>query len=78
MYDLTPEELSTKGNGGRRQFGNYVSVAMDGGGFIPTPPDTYRPDKIAGGTTIEALQQQRNADVPISDTQKPMYQYQTM
>jgi hypothetical protein len=77
MYDLTPEELSTKGNGGRRQFGNYVPVSMDAG-FIPTPPDTYRPDKIAGGTTIEQLQQQRNAEVPISDAQKPMYQYQTM
>jgi hypothetical protein len=75
MFDLTPEELGAKGNGGRRNFGNYVPVSTDTG-FIPTPPDTYRPDKIASGTTIEQLQQQRNAEV--SSGQQPLYQYQTM
>jgi len=62
MYNLTPEELSTKGVGGRRQMYNYVSVNDNGMG-IPTPDDTYKPDKVSKGVTVEELQQQRNAEI---------------
>ena len=62
MYDLTPDELSAKGNGGRRQLYNYVS-ANDQGMYIQTPPDDYQPDKISKDVTLTTLQQQRNNDI---------------
>ncbi len=58
MYDLTPDELSAKGNGGRRQLHNYVS-ANEGIIAIQTPPDTYQPDKIDKDVTVNKLQQER-------------------
>jgi len=58
MYDLTPDELSAKGNGGRRQLYNYVS-ANEGILAIQTPPDSYQPDKIDKDVTVNTLQQQR-------------------
>ena len=58
MYDLSPDELSTKGNGGRRQIYNYVS-ANDEVIAIQTPPDTYHPDKINKEVTVNSLQQRR-------------------
>lgn len=58
MYDLTPDELSAKGNGGRRQLHNYVS-ANEGIMAIQTPPDSYQPDKIDKDITVNTLQQQR-------------------
>ena len=64
-YNLTPEELSTKGHGGRRQLYNYVPVGQDNLS-IYTPPDNYQPDKISTGTTVDVLQQQRNADIPVT------------
>jgi len=75
-YDMSPEELSAKGNGGRRQMYNYVPVETDVL-TIPTPPDTYRPDKISNGITIEALQEKRNADVPQPNT-APLFEYKQM
>lgn len=74
-YNMTPEELSAKGAGGRRQMYNYVPVGQDGN-FIPTPPDTYRPDKIASGVTIETLQEKRNSDVPQKNN-APQFEYQS-
>jgi hypothetical protein len=74
-YNMTPEELSAKGAGGRRQLYNYVPVSQDSN-FIQTPPDTYRPDKIASGVTIETLQEQRNSDVPQKNS-APQYEYQS-
>ena len=74
-YNMTPEELSAKGAGGRRQLYNYVPVDTDSN-FIQTPPDTYRPDKIATGVTIESLQEQRNADVPQKNA-TPQFEYQS-
>jgi len=74
-YNMTPEELSAKGAGGRRQLYNYVPVET-GSNFIQTPPDTYRPDKIASGVTIESLQEQRNADVPQRNA-TPQFEYQS-
>jgi hypothetical protein len=31
--------------------------------MIQTPPDTYRPDKLTEGTTIDVLQQKRNEEI---------------
>ena len=61
-YNMTPDELSAKGTGGRRQMYNYVS-ASDDIHLIPTPPDTYRPDKLSNSVTIDTLQQQRMDEV---------------
>jgi len=57
-YNMSPEELSAKGKGANRQMYNYVS-ASDDIKFINTPPDNYRPDKLANNVTIDSLQQQR-------------------
>ena len=62
-YNLTPDELSAKGNGGRRQLYNYVS-ANEEIISIQTPPDTYQVDKIDQDVTVDKLQQQRMVDVP--------------
>ena len=62
MFNLTPEELSAKGNGGRRQMYNYVS-ANDDILSINTPPDTYQPDKIDNDITVDNLQQKRMDDI---------------
>ena len=62
-YNLTPDELSAKGNGGRRQLYNYVS-ANEEIISIQTPPDTYQADKIDQDVTVDKLQQQRMDDVP--------------
>ena len=62
FYDATPDELSAKGLGGNRQMYNYVSASNDIQ-IIPTPPDTYRPDKLSNSVTIDTLQQQRMDEV---------------
>jgi len=61
-YSLTPDELSAKGVGGRRQMYNYVS-ASDDIITINTPPDTYQPDKVSNGVTVDGLQQQRMDEI---------------
>jgi hypothetical protein len=74
-YDLTPNELSAKGSGGRRSMHNYVSVSDDTDP-IYTPDDTYNPDKIAGDVTIDTLQQQRNEDIGTTTKQiQPDFTY---
>jgi hypothetical protein len=62
LYSLTPDELSAKGNGGRRQMYNYVS-AKDDIISIYTPPDTYQPDKVETGVTVDSLQQKRMDEI---------------
>ena len=62
LYNMSPEELSAKGRGGNRQMYNYVSASQESNS-IYTPPDTYQPDKVAKGTTVDILQQNRNADI---------------
>lgn len=62
MYNMSPDELSAKGNGGNRQMYNYVSV-NDSINLIKTPDDTYKPDKISNGVTIDSLQQKRMDDI---------------
>ena len=61
-YNMTPDELSAKGISNRRPLHNYVS-ASDDIHLIPTPPDTYRPDKLSNSVTIDTLQQQRMDEV---------------
>jgi hypothetical protein len=63
LYNLTPEELSSKGVGGRRQMYNYVSASQDVL-MIQTPPDNYRPDKVSNSITVETIQTQRNDELP--------------
>jgi hypothetical protein len=62
MYDMSPDELSAKGSGGNRQMYNYVSVS-DSMNLIKTPDDTYKPDKVSNGVTIDSLQQKRMDDI---------------
>lgn len=57
-FNLTPDELSAKGNSTRRNLYNYVSV-NDDIISIQTPPDTYQPDKVDSGITVDTLQQKR-------------------
>ena len=69
FYHLTPEELSAKGNGGRRPMYNYVPASQTIP-LIETPPDTYQPDKL-GDVQLDQIQQTRNADVVGSN--KPLF-----
>jgi len=62
LYSMTPDELSAKGNGGRRQMYNYVS-AQDDIVSIYTPSDTYQADKINSDVTVDSLQQKRMDDI---------------
>jgi len=65
FYNLSADELSSKGSGGRRQMYNYVSASHAlTGGSIPTPPETYRPDKVSKDVTVESLSSQREVFVP--------------
>ena len=59
FYNMSPEELSSKGRGGMRQMYNYVPASTETL-HINTPPDTYRPNKISSDVTIDTLEQQRN------------------
>jgi len=68
FFSLTPEELSAKGNGGRRQMYNYVS-ANDDVISIPTPPDTYQADKVDQDVTVDGLQQKRMNEIEQTSAQ---------
>tara|TARA_Y100000389_G_C17461788_1_gene522333 strand:- start:3357 stop:3962 length:606 start_codon:yes stop_codon:yes gene_type:complete len=65
-YDLTPDELSAKGNSERRNMHNYVSVDNDLQ-LIETPPDTYTADKISSDVTLDTLQQKRMDEVSMGN-----------
>ena len=62
-YDLTADELSTKGKSNNRPLHNYVSYS-DNLQLIDTPEDTYKPDKVSSDLTIDQLQQQRMNEIP--------------
>ena len=70
-FNAPHEELSAKGNGAARQMYNYVSADNSTNSVIQTPPDSYKPDKIGEGCTIESLQNQRNQDIPQSGPPNP-------
>ena len=65
FFDMTDQDLSTKGIGGKRPLYNYVSANQENSLFIETPPDNYRPDKLSNNVNIESLQNMRNNDVSI-------------
>ena len=69
-YDMTPDELSSKGKGGMRQMHNYVSIS-NSEHFINTPPDTYKPNKLSNSVTIENLQKLRDGEMPMNN--KPAF-----
>jgi hypothetical protein len=62
FYNMTSEELSAKGKGGRREMYNYVPAELEVIS-ISTPPDTYQPDKVAKSITVDVLQQERTAQI---------------
>jgi hypothetical protein len=62
-YNASDKELSAKGNGVSRQTFHYVKANEDPPS-ISTPPDTYRPDKVAQNITVESLQEIRNDEIP--------------
>jgi hypothetical protein len=70
FYNMSPDELSAKGNGGMRQMYNYVS-AEHNLYSIQTPVDTYKPDKVGDSVSIESLEQKRNKDVPLVEPANP-------
>ena len=63
FYNMSSDELSAKSKGGNRQMYNYMPATHDALSAIPTPPDTYRPDKVASNVTIDVLEQKRQKDV---------------
>lgn len=58
--DMSPTDLSAKGNGGLRMMHSYSGI-MDNQ-KIETPEDDYEPDKI-GEVDLGKIQSQREADV---------------
>jgi hypothetical protein len=63
LYDLSPEDLSAKSTSAKRPMYQYVSAQSHQPFQIPTPPDTYRPDKVDSSLTVESLEQKRNIEV---------------
>jgi hypothetical protein len=63
LYDLSPDDLSAKSMSTKRPMYNYVSATNHEAFQIPTPPDTYRPDKVDPSLTLEVLEQKRNTEV---------------
>ena len=63
LYDLTPDDLSAKSQSTKRPMYNYVSATNHQSYQIPTPPDTYRPDKVDSSLTLEDLEKKRNTEV---------------
>jgi len=61
-YNMSADELSAKGKGGRREMYNYVPADIEVIS-ISTPPDTYQPDKVAKSITVDVLQQERTAQI---------------
>lgn len=70
-YNMSPEELSAKGRGAKRQMYNYVSAGHDII-TIQTPPDNYEPDKVEEGVSIDTLIQKRNKEITPSIPMNPL------
>ena len=69
MFNASVEDLSAKGNGGGRNLYNYVS-ANGSTATIPTPPETYKSEKLSSDITVDSIQQQRNQDMGGQMTQQ--------
>ena len=65
FYDMPPESLEAKGNGGMSQMHNYVDLNMSNQTQINCPSDEtdYKSSKISPELTIEQLQKQRDSDM---------------
>lgn len=64
LYDLTPDDLGAKSSSGKRSLHNYYPATHDITYHkISTPPDTYRPDKVATNITIDSIEQNRFKDI---------------
>jgi hypothetical protein len=61
FYNSTMEDLSAKGSGGMRPLYHYVPA--DGNVSIPTPPDTYKPNKVGQDITVDKLEQKRSEEM---------------
>ena len=72
MFNATVEELSAKGSGTGRNLYNYVS-ATGNTATIPTPPETYKSEKLSSDITVDSIQQQRNQDMGGQMTQQPPF-----
>jgi 5-keto 4-deoxyuronate isomerase len=71
LYDLSPDDLSAKSTSAKRPMYQYVSAQSHQPFQIPTPPDTYRPDKVDSSLTVEALEQKRNTEVSSGQQSTP-------
>jgi len=71
LYDLSPDDLSAKSTSAKRPMYQYVSAQSHQPFQIPTPPDTYRPDKVDSSLTVEALEQKRNTEVSTGGQSTP-------
>jgi len=63
LYDLSPDDLSAKSTSEKRPMYQYVSAQNHQSFQIPTPQDTYRPDKVDPSLTLETLEKKRNTEV---------------
>lgn len=63
FFDMGPEELSAKGNGGTRQMHNFVSLDYADTIQTPTDDNDYKAPKIDQEVTVESLMQQREKDL---------------
>ena len=72
-YSMTTDDLSAKSTSQNRPLHHYTSVHDEFS--IPTPEDTYRPDKVSSNVTIDVLQQQRNVEVPVVQVAPPQGLY---
>jgi len=59
---LTPDELSAKGNSSNRPLHNYVAYGNDIQ-LINTPDDKYQTDKISSEVTVDTLREQRMSEL---------------
>ena len=68
---ISPDDMTSKGNGGLRQMHNYV--LLDNNDIISTPTDDvdYKSEKTSGNLTIEQLQQQRDQDMASISHSRP-------
>lgn len=62
FLDQSSEDMSAKGNGGIRQMHNYVAIDHDG--FIETPPENYKPDKIDTSMSLDQIRMMRDKEIP--------------
>lgn len=63
FFDMGPEELSAKGNGGTRQMHNFVSLDYADTIQTPTDDNDYKAPKIDQDVTVESLMQQREQEL---------------